>query len=318
MNTNEDLITDLPIIAETTQRGRKIPIGIQVVLDPISHSGTPPIAVGLFIILMGIKLCGFGQGIFLTMSLPWYWNDAGMATVTEVERIHNHIDDQVADRITYIYNDPQGMEHKGIDDTSKKTGFFVVGQRYPILKYEDNWHFTVLADLGLWERHTLLRPCLQLFGLAMSFVICGLFVRFVGHRINRWKRELLQHGDHAVATFSHYEPAPIYCRIFGFKRSVYVFATESGEQCVALFIRRRTKKEEAEVDVLYDVFYDTANPYRSFVLQALGHRKHFWYSSKTDMIMCSRFMSAAGWFMKAVEYALWLIVIGFSIGIMFF
>jgi len=309
MNTTEEVIADLPMTG-TTQRGRKIPVGLRYMLAPFAYSGTTPIGIGFLILVMAFKWCGFA----ITIILPWYWSDAGTATVTEVERIHNHINDQAADRIVYVYYGPQGVEHKGVGETSKKIGFFVVGQRYPILKYDDNWRYTVLTDLSIWERDSFLTSNLKFCGLAIFFVVFGLFTNFAGRRISQWKRELLQHGTYASGTFSHDEPAPIYGRILGLKRSVCIFETESGEQCVALFIRRQTKKEGAEVDV----FYDPANPFRSFVLQALVPRKHAWYSPETNAIVCSRFMSAAGGFMKAVEYFFWLSIIWFSIRIVFF
>jgi len=78
--------------------------------------------------------------------------------------------------------------------------------------------------------------------------------------------------------------------------------------------RRRTKKEDKE-DAEVDVFYNPANPHRSFVLQALASRKYYWFSPETDAIMCSRFMSTMGWLVKVVEYALWLFVIWLSIDI---
>ena len=151
------------------------------------------------------------------------------------------------------------------------------GQHYPLLKYQDDWRYTVLADLSIWERHSLLATGLQLYGLMAILMLYALLARALGHKISHWKRELLRYGNYAQGTFFQLETAPIYLRLLGFKYKTFLFVTETGEQCVAMFMRKQSKKEPPEVDV----FYDTDNPHRSFVLQSLGGRKFCRYSPRS-------------------------------------
>ncbi len=292
--------------------GRKIPLGMQCVLDPISPSGTAPLAIGVFLLLapLGFGMIGWA---LITMMLPWYWSDAGVATITAIEPVQQ-IDGGSAAKISYVYDDPQGLEHKGSAETVRKKDFFVKGRQYPILKYRDEWRMTVLADLEFWERHPYTLPLLMLWGLGAAFVLSGLFTRFIGRRISRWKMELLRTGVYAEGVFSHEETAPIYWRIFGLKNKMFLFVTESGEQCVAMFVRRRSKKEPAEVDV----FYDPAKPHCSFVLQSLAARRFFWYSPEDDRLMTSSLFTAIGLLGKACEYAFWGLVLWMLVSMIFF
>ena len=283
--------------AERSRKKRKIPVGLHISLDPFSSMGTPPMIIGIFILALTFKMAAV---VPISFELPWYWNDAGMAEVTEVETIH-HFDGQSAERVSYVYRDSHGLERRSSDVTAKKAGFFVVGHQYPLLKYQDEWRYTVLADLSLWERHPLLASGLQLYGLVAILLLYALLARALGRKVSHWKCELLRYGNYAQGTFLQRETAPIYWRILGFKYQTFLFVTETGEQCVAMFIRKRSKKEPPEVDV----FYDPDNPHRSFVLQSLGGRKFCWYAPDSDTIVCARGLTAVSWMLKIGHYALW-------------
>ena len=295
---------------ESLRPNRKIPIGLKYVVDPFSHTGGGSIALGTIFFLLPFSFGLIGWALFMT-AIPWFWNDAGMATVTNVEQVQKI--DETLEEITYVFRDSQGIERENEVETAKKKGFFLVGQKYPIVKFQDHWQMTTLADIPLLERHPFLVAMLSLWGVAAMFIASGLFARWFGYRMSRPKCELLQHGVHAEGTFSHQEKATFWFRIIGLKSSMYFFVDQSGEQCAASFVRRRKKNEPPEVDV----FYDPANPNRSIILQGFGYHKHFRYSEEDERIMTSLSLAMLGWFMKAGEFAVLAMVVWFIIEIFF-
>lgn len=286
---------------------RKIPIGLNFVLDTISHNGTPPIGLGVLILCFPFAL-GFG-GFFVAMSIPFFWNDAGIATITEIKHGMG-IEGNPEDSIRFTYNDPPGHEYEHYCATTKKVNHFVVGNQYPILKYRDNWQLTTLADLDWWERHPLLWAVLSLWALAGLFIACGLCWYGIGYKMSLGKRELLRFGTHVPGMYSHNETAPIYWRILGLKKKMFRYSTDTFSEDGVTdrytgFIRVRSKKESPDVDI----FYDPLNPDRAFVLQSLGPSRNVRYSSEDDTFSTPWWITAAAWFMKLVTIAYWVLVI---------
>ena len=202
---------------------RSIPKGLYCLLDTFSHTGTPALAIGTF--LFGIAfLLAFqfqGAGIVFRTMLPWYWNDAGLATITSIEQGFNMIDDEAEAMISYTYHDPQGNEHTGYCTTKKKKDFFAVGDQSLILKFQQSWSMTILAELDFWERYPFLRSLLTFSGLAGGLVLYGLAFRYIGYKTSRWKVELLRDGTHTIGTFLRNDKAPIFFRVFGLKKHVF-------------------------------------------------------------------------------------------------
>jgi hypothetical protein len=277
-------------------RGRKIPAGLYMVVNPISHSGTAPITVGIAILILMLGAGNLGLAV-LQVSMPWLWNEAGMATITNVEKIQN-VNNQ-AEKITYSFRDAQGLDRESTAETSKKQGFFLIGKHYPILKYQDHWQATTLADLPFLERYPLLVTLSQMSFLVGGFIATGFWIRWVGHRMSRSKLELLKHGVRAGGTFSHQEKSPFPFRMIAWKSNMFLFVTKTGEQYVASFLRKRGKNEPPEVDV----FYDPANPHRSVILQAFVTRMHhIRYLSEDDRFVTSPLFTVCGILVKSITY----------------
>ena len=291
---------------KTPTFGRKVPLGIHCSLDILSRTGTPSLAIGIMILAMCVGLIVKMPGGFaiFSMALPWKWNYAGQATVTEIKQIGN-FDGSTDAEISYEYSDPNGIEYKRSCLTAKKRSFFVVGNLYPILKFQDDWRLTVLADLDLWERYFLLKSYLQLGGLVGLLFFQGFAFRYLGFKISRWKEELLKHGTHTVGTFVRTDTAPIYWRIIGLKKEVFEYFDDSGNRHEASFVRKRKETESPQVDVFFDPFKSEY----AFILQSIGETKVVRYSPETDSFAVSRFITVCSWFTKLLEYTFIIFVL---------
>ncbi|MDR1290996.1 MAG: hypothetical protein LBK06_07340 [Planctomycetaceae bacterium] len=292
-------------IEKMSNNGRKLPLGLCEIVDNISHCGTAPFILGIFLFVLPFLFKPPIGLEFFQMAIPWFWTDAGEATVTKVERLPN-FDGQAEEKISYTYIDPQGVARKSYNSTKKKVDFFVQENRYPLKKFKDNWRLTALSDLDIFEINPLLGSVIELWKLAGIFIFYGLLAFWLGNKVHRWKIVLLRYGTHTIGTFLQEETAPIYWRILGIgvKKYIFQYKDDYGKEQKASFVRSMKKNELLNVDI----FYDPLEPNCSFILQNLDAKSVF-YSSDNDTISVSWGASIFGVFMKVLECVYWAFLI---------